>query len=298
MRILVLGSEGFIGSNAVNFFMRKHYTVYKADITIKEEPNYFVINPELADFSSLFSERPYDFCLNATGAANVQFSIANPALDFSLNTVNVFHLLSAMRRFNPHCRFLNLSSAAVYGNPSSLPVSEGAQLLPLSPYGWHKLYSEQICNEFHVHFGLATKSARIFSAYGEGLKKQLFWDVYRKIEQARGSEVVLFGTGAESRDFIYIHDLLEAIECIALNDSFDGKAINIASGTETSIRQVVNEFVLLLQAGSAVRFSGQVKAGDPANWKADIRVLTTLGFTPQTSIEQGLKNYIQWVKGK
>jgi dTDP-glucose 4,6-dehydratase/UDP-glucose 4-epimerase len=84
MNILILGSEGFIGSNAVNYFKIKKHTVHKADIVIKEEENYTVINPEHADFSSLFSKTKYDVCLNATGSANVQFSFSNPALDFSL----------------------------------------------------------------------------------------------------------------------------------------------------------------------------------------------------------------------
>lgn len=299
LRVLILGSEGFIGSNAVSYFTQKGYFVYKADIVIKEEKNYTIINPEHTDFSSLFNEANYDACINATGSANVQFSFNNPALDYSLNVSNVFHILNAIRRCNPGCKFINLSSAAVYGNPKSLPIIENSVLTPLSPYGWHKLYSEQICKEFAVFFGLKTLSVRIFSAYGDGLKKQLFWDLNQKLlNTTKDKTITLFGTGDETRDFIYISDVLMAIECILVKSDFDGSAINIASGIETKIRDVVELFITLQEIPCKVEFSNQVKIGDPSNWRADITKLKELGFSQQTSIEGGLKNYIQWLREK
>ncbi len=297
MRILVLGSEGFIGSNAVRYFEAKGYTVFKADIIIKEEPGYTIINPEHSDFTSLFLGKQLDACINATGSANVQFSFTNPALDYSLNVANVYLLLDAIRRYGEGCKFINLSSAAVYGNPSVLPISEEVSCAPLSPYGLHKLYSEHICKEFTDHFAVPTICLRIFSAYGEGLKKQLFWDLYKKLS-APVKSVQLFGTGDESRDFIYIGDLVRALESILLHANFNGKAINVASGRETRISEVVQLFKTLLNSEIEIRFSGENKIGDPVNWRADISMLASLGFNATTEIDTGLKNYIEWVKGK
>ena len=158
MKILIIGSEGFIGSNAVQYFRRLGYRVFSADIVLKEEQGYSIINPELADFKKLFDRQQYDICLNASGVAKVQFSFNDPLLDFTLNTANVFNILEAIRQYNVDCKFINISSAAVYGNPKYLPIDENHPLNPVSPYGWHKLYSEKICTEYANYFGICTKN--------------------------------------------------------------------------------------------------------------------------------------------
>ncbi len=298
MKLLILGSEGFIGSNSVKYFSSLGHDVYKADIVIKEEKGYTIINPEHTDFSELFFLNQFDLCINATGSANVQFSFNNPSLDFSLNVANVYLLLDSMRKHNPRCKFINISSAAVYGNPTQLPVAEDAELLPLSPYGLHKLYSEQICKEFFSHFKIATKSLRIFSAYGEGQTKLLFYDLYKKMESVENKTISLFGTGNESRDFIHISDIMLAIECIIKHDEFDGEPINVGSGNEYKISEVVGCFLSTYNSDYTVKFNEQKKTGDPQNWCADIKKLRSLGFSAEVNIEDGIKRYVDWLKGK
>jgi UDP-glucose 4-epimerase len=294
MNVLVIGSEGFIGSHTCNYLASRRHSVYKADIVMKDEENYFALNPEQIDFSSLFLDRKYDVCLNASGAANVQFSFNYPALDYSLNVSNVYMMLEAIRRYNPACRFINLSSAAVYGNVSTLPIAEKNTGVPLSPYGWHKLYSEQICREFATYFSIGTISLRIFSAYGPGLKKQLFWDLYNKFRQAEGEEVELFGTGNETRDFIYIDDLVKAFELIAEKADFSGQSMNVSSGTETTVLEAAETLRKHMKASPRIRFNGREKHGDPKNWRADIHTLRGFGFTAATTIDEGLRNYAEW----
>jgi UDP-glucose 4-epimerase len=297
LKLLILGSEGFIGSNAVRYFAGKGYDVYSADIILKEYEKYFLINPEYPDFSGIFMQHKFDFCINATGAANVQLSFSHPLLDFVLNTANVFRILNSIREYNPCCKYLNLSSAAVYGNPAVLPIKEDAALKPLSPYGFHKLYSEQICKEFFELYKVAALSIRIFSAYGEGLQKQLFWDLYKKAD-ASNSNIELFGTGNETRDFIYIQDLLVAIECVIKNAIFDGTAVNVASGEESSIKAAVELFLAAQNKNIKAYFLGNQKIGDPLYWRADISLLKTFGFKPSFSLKQGINNYCQWVQEK
>lgn len=297
MEILILGSEGFIGSHAVRYFKSKGHKVYRADIVLMQAKDYFLINPERSDFSAIFLQNKFEVCINATGAANVQLSFEHPSLDYTLNTANVHALLDTIRLHNPTCKFINLSSAAVYGNPASLPIAESAGLNPLSPYGYHKLYSEQICKEFYTFFQVPTISVRIFSAYGEGLQKQIFWDLYRKIDAASDT-IEMFGTGNESRDFIYIADLVSAIDHIIQNAAFDGSAINVASGVESTIRQAVDHFIRFFDKKISVRFAGTAKIGDPLNWRADISRLKTLGFENKVPLEKGIENYCKWVQEK
>ncbi|HOK51404.1 MAG TPA: NAD-dependent epimerase/dehydratase family protein [Bacteroidales bacterium] len=294
MKILIIGSEGFIGSNAFRYFSHAGYEVYSADLVIKQMEKYTTINPDLSDFSKLFHQQAYDVCLNASGAANVQISFSHTLVDYTLNTTNVYMILDAIRKYNPNCKYINISSAAVYGNPQYLPIDENHPIKPLSPYGWHKYYSELICKEFYEMFNIPTISIRVFSAYGPGLRKQLFWDLYQK---ALNSNVIkLFGTGNETRDFIYIDDLLFAIERIIKTADFQGQVINVASGQETSIKNAVTTFLYLFGFKGKYIFTGQEKVGDPVRWQANIGKLKNLGFNIHISLEEGLKKYIEWIR--
>ena len=297
MKIIVLGSEGFIGSHAVQHFRKAGHPVTAADIVLKQEKDYLLINPELPDFSRIFSGSSFDICINATGAANVQLSFSHPGMDYMLNVTNVYSILDSIRQYCPKCRFINFSSAAVYGNPSTLPIGESAPLNPVSPYGYHKLYSEQVCREFYELFKVPTISLRIFSAYGEGLKKQLFWDVHKKISEANGT-IELFGTGNETRDFIYVKDIMYALEAVIENAPFDGTVVNLASGTESSIKEVVGIFVDTLKYPIEVRFTGNNKIGDPLHWRADIGLLRSFGFQTRHSLTEGINNYCKWLREK
>ena len=271
------------------------YAVTKADIQLKEEDDYILINAELPDFTSVFSGRAFDVCINATGAANVQLSFNHPGIDYSLNVANVFQMLDAIRKYNPACKFINLSSAAVYGNPQELPIRETTPVNPLSPYGYHKLYSENICREYYLFFRIPTTSLRIFSVFGEGARKQLFWDLHKKVS-APSDTLELFGTGNESRDFIYIRDFVEAVRCIIENGSFTGEVINVASGVESTIAEAVKFFVQAYGSPRQINFTGKDKKGDPLNWRADITRLNALGFKSKYSLEEGINNYVKWVK--
>ncbi len=279
MKILIIGSQGFIGKHCANYFSQYH------QITAQGVTQ---------DFDSLFVTQKYDVCINASGSANVGFSFENPAIDFELNVLNVNKLLVAIRQHNPTCKFINFSSAAVYGNPMKLPIAENTPTKPLSPYGFHKLQSEYLLTEYHKFFGLHTCSLRVFSAYGNGLKKQLFWDLHQKT--LHNDNIELFGTGEESRDFIFIDDLIQTVALIIEKAPFEGDIFNIASGDETKIKEVVKVFFDEFCPQKNYYFSGKQKIGDPNNWCADIAKLKELGFKPQINIQLGLEKYAKWLK--
>ncbi|CAD5253082.1 dTDP-glucose 4,6-dehydratase/UDP-glucose 4-epimerase [Imperialibacter sp. EC-SDR9] len=297
-KVIIIGVRGFIGSHLKTYLENKGYHVYGADVVVDYvAKNYFLIDATNGGFESVFREQAFDLCINCSGAASVPDSIRNPRRDYYLNTSNVFSLLNAIRDRQPNCRFINLSSAAVYGNPTSLPVAEEAIPRPLSPYGYHKYMSETICREFYEQFGLATCSLRIFSAYGEGLTKQIFWDLYQKSKAKR--KVELFGSGNETRDFIYVLDLVRLIELIAIHGEFHGEAVNAASGIETSIRSAAETFFSYYPDPPQIRFTQTERQGDPSRWVADIsKIKENYNYSPEFTLEEGLRRYYQWVQQK
>jgi UDP-glucose 4-epimerase len=294
MNILVIGSKGFIGSHCVDYFKSKQNNVWTADVNASNDSNFYKIERQNSDFSLPFKENNFDVCINASGSANVGFSFENPSKDFELNVVNVQKMLVAIRDYNPNCKFINFSSAAVYGNPQTLPIAEDSNCKPLSPYGFHKLQSELLLTEYHKFFNLKTCSLRVFSAFGPRLKKQLFWDVYQKI--ANQSDLIFFGTGNETRDFIFIDDLIQIIDLVIENSNFEGTIYNVANGIETTINEAISVFLSEMLPNNDYNFSGEIKIGDPNNWQANIAKIEAIGFQPKTSFALGINKYAKWLK--
>lgn len=294
MKILIIGSKGFIGSHCVSFFQSKEFEIIQADVTISPDDNYYQIENKNSDFSLPFKDHQFDVCINASGSAHVGFSFEKPSKDFELNVVNVQKILVAIRDYNSSCKFINFSSAAVYGNPQFLPTTENSVCKPLSPYGFHKLQSELLLTEYYNFFGLKTCSLRVFSAYGPLLKKQLFWDLYQKAIQ--NDTISLFGTGNETRDFIYIDDLLQILDLVIHNSPFQGSIYNVASQIETRIADAAQIFINEFSPKKELLFNGEVKVGDPNNWLADMECLKNFGFKPQFDLQTGLKKYAEWLR--
>jgi len=295
MKVIIIGSKGFIGQNLLNYFSGKGHEAWGADVVTDyvNKEHYFLIDASNSDYSTVFQNSNFELCINCSGAASVPESILNPIRDYYLKTVNVFKILDAIIKFQPLCKFINLSSAAIYGNPKILPVKETAIPDPLSPYGVHKLQAEQICKEFYDFFNIKTCSLRIFSVYGNGLQKQLFWDLHKKSKT--GNSFKLHGTGNESRDFIHILDLAKAIDLVSEFSSFDADVINIANGQEVRISEAVSTFYGFYNAEIPYSFSGEIREGDPANWLADISRLISFGYKPSVDIKYGLKKYYDWI---
>jgi UDP-glucose 4-epimerase len=250
------------------------------------------LSPELDE---VFENNSFDGIINAAGSGNVPYSMTHPVIDFEANSLDTIRVLEAIRKHQPMCKYIHISSAAVYGNPTTLPVQEEHVTVPLSPYGWHKLIAEQLCKEYSSIYSLNLAVIRPFSVYGIGLKKQLFWDIYHKIENST-STIELHGTGLESRDFIHVHDLIQAIDFILKKGSLRGEVYNLASGVETTIQEVVDIFISTLKHPVSYRFSGKVRAGDPLNWRADITRIRELGFTPSYTLRNGLLEVSGWLQ--
>ena len=294
MKILIIGSKGFIGSHCISILKQQHI-VYGCDVVNDyAAENYYQIDATNADYKEVFKTQQFDACINCSGAASVPDSFKHPFRDFSLNTLNVVKILEAIKELQAGCKFINLSSAAVYGNPEKLPITEDCPLIPLSPYGLHKRQAEEIIDEYAGFYNLQTCSLRLFSVYGPGLCKQLFWDLHTKIMQS--DQIELWGTGNESRDFIYVDDVVNAITCVIKKAEFKGECINVSGGIETSIKSVVELFQQEHFKPFNFFFAGQQSPGYPVNWRANVDKLKNMGFKPQVSLKQGLQKYIAWLQ--
>ena len=243
-------------------------------------------------FAELLQRALPDALIHCAGRASVANSLTDPAADFRDGTVLTFEVLEALRRHAPRCRFVLLSSAAVYGNPVALPVTEEHDCAPLSPYGYHKRQGELLCEEFARLFTVPTTVVRIFSAYGPGLRRQVVWDICR--QALTESALRLRGTGGESRDFIHAADVARALRAIVENAPCAGEIYNLASGIETTIAELADRILRQLGRGLPVHFDGAQTPGDPLHWRADISRVRSLGFQPRVMLERGLESFAAW----
>jgi UDP-glucose 4-epimerase len=134
----------------------------------------------------------------------------------------------------------------------------------------------------------------VFSAYGPGLRRQIVWDICRR---ALSEDVLeLRGTGYESRDFIHGHDVARAFAHLVDHARAQGEVYNVASGTETTIRDLAALVLAGLDPSPRLRFSGESHPGNPMNWRADVGSLAELGFVPEIDLEQGVTGYLDWCR--
>jgi nucleoside-diphosphate-sugar epimerase len=136
----------------------------------------------------------------------------------------------------------------------------------------------------------------VFSAYGEGMRRQVWWDISNRA--LREETVVLHGTGAESRDFLHGSDVGRALATIASAAAFDGEAYNVASGPETTVAALGHALVKALGTGATIEFSGRERRGDPHRWRADVSAIAALGFEPRVPLAEGIERYAAWVQGE
>ncbi|MEM1368641.1 MAG: SDR family oxidoreductase [Cyanobacteria bacterium P01_H01_bin.15] len=300
--VLITGASGFIGRYIVRHFVKSQWAVIGVSSTPPENaPSGSLIrHHQLRLPSSKFPDllRTYapDLCIHCAGRAAPELSVQEPLSDYQNNAVLTFEVLNALRIAAPACKLILLSSAAVYGNPPSLPISEIQPAAPISPYGFHKWQCEQMCQEFTKIYGLQTATLRIFSAYGPGLRRQVLWDICQKA--LLEPTVELLGTGQESRDLIHARDIARAIDIVATKGPLSGEIYNLGSGQEITIADLAQQLLDLLDYSQPPIFSGGLPPGIPRNWCADITKISQLGFSPILNLHESLPRLVQWCRAE
>jgi UDP-glucose 4-epimerase len=160
----------------------------------------------------------------------------------------------------------------VYGDPAALPVREDAPARPISPYGFHKLCCETLADAYAACFGLDVIVARLFSVFGPAQRRLLVWEIYAQL--AGPAEVVtLGGTGRETRDFLHVDDVAEALLRLAgspLRGLGRAERVNVASGEETAVLSLAERLRDLVAPGKEIACLGAPRPGDPQRWRADV----------------------------
>ncbi len=300
-RVFIIGGTGFIGSHIGRELQKHAWEVHSVDRVPESDVGkaktcYHTIELPDPSFAVLLQNLQPEGLVFSAGNALVRESLENPYGDFSQSTHTYFWILDQIRLFSPHTKVVFLSSAAVYGNPPSMPIRESAPPNPLSPYGFHKFLSETITDEYRKLFDLNAVVFRIFSVFGPGLRRQVVWDITRKLLFSSGREVVLFGTGQESRDFIAVEDLASIVRCALESKEKPPGPVNLASGDEISISDLAHLVSRFTGLSKSLRFSGEVDKGMPSKWCADVTLLRKFGWDQPNDFHARLKNTVHWIE--
>lgn len=252
------------------------------------------INAESLDQLSSDQGTP-DVVFHLAGGSAVGASLDSPFEDFTRTTNTTARLLEWLRTHSPRSKLLVASSAAVYGDTHGAPADESRQPAPVSPYGYHKWMMEQLCQEYSQVFGLETAVLRMFSVYGEGLRKQLLWDCSVKL-MAQADSVELGGNGEELRDWIHVDDIVAMMHLVARLASVHCPIFNGGSGVAMRVRDIAALISNSLQRTTRVTFSGIRRRGDPMVLVANASRIAAAGGGCTIPMNVGVQRYADWFK--
>lgn len=300
--VLITGVTGFLGRYIARQFSQAGWTVAGLGTRPPENAprqdlsHYYQLVLPSPDLVAIIQQLQPQVCIHCAGRASVELSVSDPAADFQASVSMTFQILDTLRLYAPNCHLIYLSSAAVYGSPVALPIAESQTCLPISPYGFHKLMGEQLCREFWQVYHLPTTIARIFSAYGAGLRRQVVWDICQKA--LTQPTIKLRGTGNESRDFIHGADVAQAMLVLAEHSDRKASIYNLATGVETKIKDLVALILTTINSTAIAEFDGNLAIGVPLNWRADVTNIHNIGFSPIVDLEKGLSSYMHWCRAE
>jgi len=299
VRIAITGSRGFLGGSFGRYAAAKGHEVLGISRSSQPDPDWPGIHVHAdclhADLSAAFRTWRPEAILHAAGSASVAESLSDPLQDLRALAMTLGNTLDGIRRAGLSPVLLLPSSASIYGNPATLPVAENGAVAPISPYGFHKAACEILGREAAELMGLRVVVCRFFSVYGSRQRRLLIWEIHQQLA-ADAPVIEIQGTGSETRDFLHIDDVSAALLALAQHARRGATVVNVASGTEVSISQVIEEMKRLMDKDKMLMCHGSPRPGDPRHWGADITRLRTLvpGWKPK-SLQEGLtETMAQW----
>lgn len=296
-RVLVTGGAGFIGSHLVEGLVKAGAKVTVLDLFsngIPAEVETLCTSVTFTTWRSIDLHR-FGVIFHLAANAYVPPSVDDPLTDFDTNCTATLKLLDALRHRRWSGRLVYASSAAVYGNPTVAPVCENHPTVPVSPYGVGKLAAERYCAVFAQLYGLNIASLRLFSVYGPRQRKQVVWDLMCKLD-ADGDSMQIHGDGTQTRDFIYVADVVRAAMHVAEHADMNGEVYNVGSGIELTINALATELSQLMGIEKTFDYTGVNRPGDPERFVANTGRIGKLGYLPTTDILNGLRNTVEWFK--
>ncbi len=300
--VVVTGGAGFIGSNLCRTLLEQGAKVtafdnlYSGKIDfIKDLMNKGLnfVQEDTRDPAAL--EKATKNCkviFHLAAQTSVPFSMENPKEDCEINVVGTLNVLEAARKAG--ARMVFASSCAVYGNPEKRPTPETYPTHPIAFYGLTKLLGENYCRFYHESYGLEVVMLRIFNVYGPNCHGAIY-DFLNKLRKTPDKLEVL-GTGKQSRDFVYVSDMVDALIKAATSPTVAGQAVNIGTGTTTLVTELAKMIIDILGLEDVEIYftGGQAWAGDMDITLADnSKAANILQWKPQVILREGLKKLIQ-----
>lgn len=294
-QILITGAAGFIGRHVAAEYAKRGMRVVGIGRGGWTDWRHYGISSWHRCEVTLDSLVEYagtpDVIVHCVGGASVGFSVQEPYQDFIQTVQTMAQMLEFMRLYAPQARLVYPSSAAVYGQVEQLPISEDSPLQPISPYGVYKQMAEDLCQLYARQYHLFMAVVRLFSVYGEGLRKQLLWDACCKLQQGKSE---FFGTGEEIRDWLHIADAAKLIALAAEHASSECPVLNGGSGEGVSVKSVLQHLSEQLGSNLQPRFSSEQKEGDPTAYIANIKIAQQFGWMPEIDWRKGVADYAKW----
>ncbi|AGS26698.1 NAD-dependent epimerase/dehydratase family protein [Lactiplantibacillus plantarum] len=308
-KVLVTGGAGFIGSNLVDQLVQDGDEVIVVDdlsmglaSNIPSSPKVTFYEHSITDhgfMKDLLLKEQFDYIYLLAAIASVADSVARPYETHQINQeANVFILETIRQNKLPVKKVLFTSSAAVYGNNPELPKHEDSTIDPLTPYAIDKFATERFVIDYGKLYNISTVAVRFFNVYGPRQNpKSPYSGVLSLITQCFKNNQVfsLFGDGEQTRDFIFIQDVLSALHLIMTNNQAVHDVYNVATGKQSSLRTIITDYQKVVGQPLQVK-TITARAGDIKHSYADIAKLSQLGFTPQYTLLNGLTDY--WISVK
>ncbi|EHQ27726.1 NAD-dependent epimerase/dehydratase family protein [Mucilaginibacter paludis] len=300
-QVLVTGTYGFLGRHTAKIFKENGYHVVGLGHGKWHPEDYIQWGVDewfesTITFESLMTiDVKFDAIVHCGGSGSVGFSYSNPYEDFQKSVQSTLSILEYIRLRVPNCKFIYPSSPAVQGQLPDRPILENVISSPISPYGFHKKSAEELCLSYHRNYNVTVGIIRFFSIYGPGLQKQLLYDACNKIKNSTGNEIVFFGTGKETRDWINIDDATSLIYSFTENlNQWD--VINGASGVRMEIKDTLELLASNFDKNIKINFNGFVRQGDPIYFWADVTKAKAYGWEPQIPMNKGLQAFFEYFK--
>lgn len=294
-KTLVTGGAGFIG-----FHLCKKLSDSTSNLTIydnlssgkmenvKHLPNAHFIKGDILDLKKLLSQEKSDLIFHLAAQVVVPYSMENPIEDFETNARGTLNVLEKARKDD--ARIVFASSAAVYGNTTKLPTPESYGFSPDSCYGLSKVVGEQYCNMYSKQYGLDVTILRFANVYGPRCHG-VIEDFLDKISR-NPAKLEIIGSGLQSRDFVHISDVVDALILSATSDVALGETFNIGFGKTTKIIDLAKKILKILGLSDKtvitttnVPWHGDIKT----IWFDISKVKKVLKWWPKISLEDSLK---------
>jgi len=308
MRCLVTGVAGFIGSRLAERLLELGYKVLGIDKfsdyyprfykelnvrSLLKNPDFNLIEADLlsVDLEAILSNVDYVFHEAAQPGVRASWGRSFEAY-LSDNVLATQRLLEHLKG-KPVRKLIYASSSSIYGDAETLPTQETVSPKPISPYGVTKLAAENLCYLYHKNYQIPFVALRYFTTYGPRQRPDMAFHKFI-VAALQGREVTIYGDGSQSRDFIYVDDVVEA-SVLAMEAEVNGETINVGTGASTPIKSVIklieDEVNVEVKAFHHERFKGDVK-----HTCADIsKARKLLGFKPSVGLREGLKREVAWL---